>query len=909
MMGHSILETVRDTLFLSRLPAQQLPWAYIIIALLALVASFGNRRALERFSRRRVLASTLSVGGIVTAAFQPFVESKSAVSLFSLYVWTGLLATVVVVQFWLLAARVFDVGQAKRVFAFVAAGGLVGAALGSAVATLLLLWLPPRHLLLASGATFVITAVVSLRFSMGRLAAPARRARRRLSPLGVLKNEPYLKRVFWSVLLSTVVFTGVDYVFKTMVSIDVGPEQLGLFFGRFYMVVNATALVVQLLVAPRLLRVLGVNGSLLLLPTILLVGAGGFVLTLGLGSILALRATDGAFRHSLYRTSMEILYLPLSSEVRDRFKAIAESVGQRGGQALASLMILGAVAAHSRPAHLAVGLAAVTLLWVVLLSGLKPHYLDLFRRNLRQGSFATHAEVRDLDLHSLEALIAALSSENDDEVTGALEILAAHGKANLIPALILYHPSPDVVLHAFELLSGTDRADVHRLTERLLKHENPRIRAAALRVHAAQAPERALLEDMAHDASPLVRTTAMVQSIRAGFVDEWEGGDRLRQIIDGPSPEMRMALAYASRDLPPGRYAWALIRLAGVREPGLSVAVARSMAAAPDLEFLPTLVRMLADRDCRDAVRAAVVALGDEALGELEKALADTDLPRRVRRHLPRTISRFVGNRAAKSLMRQLLVESDEVVVLKILRGLGRMRETDPSVRVSRAQLLDVAVATLGRAITLLHWRVGLDDGCRKAGLGSPAIDLLSALLADKEQSCIERVFRILQILDPGEEFRNMYSGLRSADRRVRADSRELLSNVVPDALRVGLLALVDEASDAQRLRAASAFFDPPGRSDLADIEGELDVGDPVVVGRARAALATHHVRCLKEMLADPNEALRSVAGYRVAELGDPEQRDMMHEMNRTLEGALSELTEPARGGAVDASPEVSGAE
>jgi ATP:ADP antiporter, AAA family len=890
MTGHSVLETARDTLFLTQLPARQLPWAYIAIAVLTLVATAWNRRVLERFSRRLVLASTLVGGGCVTAAFYFVLATRTPAMLFALYVWTGLLATVVVVQFWLLAAQIFDFGQAKRAFSFVAAGGLVGAVTGSALAGALLVELPPTLLLIIAGGIFVCTAFLPTRFSSGR--PPARSVRRRPHPgtsWGLVHSEPYLRRVFWSIALSTILFTGVDFVFKSMVSVEVAPEQLGPFFARFYAVTNAAALVVQLLVAPRLLRLLGVNGSLLLLPALLLAGAIGFVLTLGLGSVLILRAAEGALRHSLNRTSTEILYLPLSSSVRDRFKAIAEALGQRGGQAFASLLILGAVAGGSRPEHLAIGLAGIALAWLLVLRGLRPHYLERFRQNLRDGTLTTHMDVPDLDLHALEALIGALSSENDGEVIGALDILASYGKVHLIPALILYHPSPDVVLHAFELFSGTERTDVRRLAVRLLWHENSRIRAAALRVHSADHPEPALLEQLMEDESPLVRTTAMVLSIRAELLDESTGGDRLRAIIDGDSRELRLGLAYAARDLPPGRYAWALIRLAGVREPGLSSAVAQSMAAAADLEFLPTLVRMLADRECRDDARAAIVSLGDQALQELERAFADPALPRRVRRHLPRSVSRFVGNRAARILMKQLAVEKDEVVVLKILRGLGRMRETDPAVRVSRAQLLELASATLQRAVAMLHARVSIEGACRKAGMGTPTLALLAVLLADLEASALERAFRILKILDPGEEFRVMYSSVRSADRRVRADSRELLSNVVPPPVRSGLLALVGDGSDEERLRLGTSFYDPPFRADLVRIDVELDSGEPERVDRARQWLLPVHIEMLKRMLEDPNAALSSVAAHRLAELGVEAAPDR-ESASEPFETALSEL-------------------
>jgi ATP:ADP antiporter, AAA family len=870
MSAHSILETARDTLFLTHLPARELPWAYMAIAGLALLATSVHRATLEWFSRRRALAASLGVGAVVTLAFFPLADTKAPWVLFALYVWTGVLTTVAVIQFWLLAAQVFDVGQAKRTFYIVAAGGLVGAALGSAAAGVVLTWLAPPYLLIASAIMLVMTAGVALAFPRPRAVGSPRRNRwKRIRPTVVqVGKDPYLRRLFGSITLAAMVFTCVDFVFKTMVSVDVSPEQLGPFFARFYALTNGVALFVQLVVAPRVLRAAGVSGSLWLLPALVLAGSVGFVLTLGLGAVLALRVADGALRHSLHRTSVEILYLPLPPEVRDGFKALADVLGHRGGQALASLGLIGAVALGARSEHVAAAVGVLALLWLGTLRGVRPHYLELFRRNLREGALSTHLEVPVLDLHSLEALIGALSSENDSEVVGAMDVLASFGRTNLIPALILHHPSAAVVLRAFELFTHTPRADVARLAPRLLEHEDPRVRAAAVRIRSEAGSDTGILDVLRNDDTPVVRATVLVHRIRAGNLDEWQGGDALRSIIDGSSSAMRLGLALAARDLPSGRYTWALVRLAGIREPGLAVEVVRSMAAAPDVEFLPTLVRLLADRECRETARAAVVALGEPAIDVLAAHLSDERLPRRVRRHLPRTLARLEVDRAADVMVDRLMREQDPIIVREILRGLERMRERISITNVQRSKLLSIAEATLRRGIRILAWRVVLDLSLGGTHAQTHAAELLSALLGDLEASEVERIFRILHIIAPREEFRIMHASLRGTDPSAREDSRELLSNVVPESLRSGLLALVDDSPDGVRLESAAAFWGPPDLQIIARALAELDGASGADRGRAPGHLARVHIEHLSAMTGDPNETLRSVALYRLQELG-----------------------------------------
>ena len=52
LAGHAVLETARDALFLRSLPASQLPWVYLIVAVLTFAIA-GFESALARRSRRQ----------------------------------------------------------------------------------------------------------------------------------------------------------------------------------------------------------------------------------------------------------------------------------------------------------------------------------------------------------------------------------------------------------------------------------------------------------------------------------------------------------------------------------------------------------------------------------------------------------------------------------------------------------------------------------------------------------------------------------------------------------------------------------------------------------------------------------------------------------------------------------------
>ena len=187
-------------------------------------------------------------------------------------------------------------------------------------------------------------------------------------------------------------------------------------------------------------------------------GASGLALGGGLAAALLLKGTDGALRNSLHRTGTELLFVPLAPSVRSRAKPLVDIVGQRGGQALASVLILSESVLRRGDVVLAAAAAATALVWIALVSELKGLYLDVFRVALREGTLRPALDLPPVDLASLETLIGALNSADDHEVLAAIDLLAAEGRARLVPVLILYHPSQAVVLRALQLFAREGRS-------------------------------------------------------------------------------------------------------------------------------------------------------------------------------------------------------------------------------------------------------------------------------------------------------------------------------------------------------------------------------------------------------------------------------------------------------------------
>ena len=859
LAAHTLLETARDALFLARLPASRLAVVYLLIALVAVAvaqAPWGRQRATGSFALSRLLG----LGAVVTFLFWLLGRWQSALELYALYVWTGLLGSLAVLQFWLILGDLYTLTQAKRLYSLVWTGSLLGAAAGAGTARLVADVAPASALVLASSILLALTAAGPA-LAHGRADAGATRPRPRATVAGsvaLLRSDAYVRGLAVLVLVSTVALTLGDYVFKSAVARSVPAPDLGSFFGGFYTVLNLLALVAQIVAGGWLFQALGLHRALWVLPALVFVGASGVALGGGLVAALLLKGADGSLRNSLHRTGTELLYLPLADGVRAQAKPLIDLVGQRGGQALASVLILSETLLRRGDVVLAAASAALSLVWIAWISDLKGLYLDVFRSALREGTLRPAVDLPPVDLVSLETLFAALNSTDDNEVVAAMDLLADEGKARLVPALILYHPSQKVVLRALELFASEGRLDFLPVAERLERHPDAEIRAAALRATTRVRPEELYLRAAGADPSPLVRATAAVGLVAGGW-----GGDEARAALDAllaeGSEETSLALARAISAQPSSVFEGPLLRLADSASERALVAVAGAMGAVRSPRFLPALLGFLGRREVRADARTALLAYGEEALAFLDEALGDQGMPVELRRNMPRTVALFFPAAAAAVLARHLLPEASGAVRYRILRGMNRLAAS-PEVRFDPALVRSATDATLAGIFRLLHWRSVLEDGARRRpGRSTPGHDLLIQLLRDKEEQAIERLFRLLALRHRGEDFKGIYRGLHSSGPRARASSRALLENVLDPGLRGPVLAVVDDGGDVARLARAGPAYLPQALEYEDVLSLILQTG-----GESLRCVAAHHVGELRLAALRPRlvELLGSGTGF-----------------------------------------------
>jgi ATP:ADP antiporter, AAA family len=890
MASHAMLETARDALFLAKVSFSRLPWVYLAIAVFSLILAQLRARS-QGSERRRSLELWLGLAAVVDLVFWVLVGRGATWVFYALYVWSGVIATLILVQFWLAMGDRFTATEAKRVFAVIGTGSVLGAILGSGLAALLSLTIGARQLIVVAAGLLAATALVSRLFGttesdtskrprtgliediyewlIGHRAPKQRTGRTLGESLALLRSAPYAKRVAVVVLLSTVTLTLADFVFKRAIDTHVAPDQMGTVFATIYFGLNVGSLVVQVGLVGWLIRRLSLTTALAILPIILFGGALGFAIIGGLAAAIVIKGIDGTFKHTLHRTTTELLYVPMPERVRSTAKTMIDVLGQRGSQAAASIGILGLVALKVDSSVFGFILAGSAAVWCVAALELRRHYINLFRGSLQRGLIRTRIQFPEFDVSSLESLMASLNSANDAEVLAALEILAEQNKIHMVQVFILFHPSPEVVTTAAAYFADAGREDFLPLARRRYKDDaSAEVRAGLVRAVSRVDPDQDELRVALSSSDPALAATALTILVGLRAIHGEEATTMLAAAASSEDVTTQLALARALAHHKSDELAGVAITLAAHPNEDVLRATATAMEKQPDVRYLPSLLRLLRSHWTREAARHALKALGDPAFAALESALEDQSVPVGIRLHVPQTLIRFDPDRAADVLIRHLRNEADGVIRYKAIRGLSQLRIENPRLKLDQATLRDGTERGMTLTYELMDTRLTLERGAaEEPARATPVQQLLVRLLKDKEKNSIDRLMRVLSLQYSASDIHRVRRGLSSTQRETRSSSRELLEGLLRRSIREPMMGLVDDASDHERLARAGALY------------------------RARK---DSYEDVLRQLLTHESESIRSLVVYHVGELGLRSLQPEIETLEVSETSALREIVERA---------------
>lgn len=386
LCGYYVIRPIRETLGVAS-GKESLHWLFLGTFIAMLLAVPVYSACIAKLHRRTLIAVVYRFFISNLLLFWWFLQTDSPeVRVWvarAFFVWASVFGVYATTVFWSVLTDIFDSGEAKQCFGFVAAGGTVGAITGSIAASLLADHLSTHSLLLVPAILLEIGlwfAAGLQRCASGSIAAKANPAGTVLTlasgePTGggvvdgivsVIKS-PYLRWICVSLFLGQLCAT---HFYLQQVSIvgaaipdDAGRTQL---FANMNLGVQVLTLVLQLSVAGLMTHRVGLAIAISATPIAYMIAFA----TLGVAPTLAVFVIADVIRRGLaYGVAVparEILFTVVSRADKYKSKGFIDTVILRGGDAISSQLLAGARVFVSAPIVVQLTMVPIAALWAAI---------------------------------------------------------------------------------------------------------------------------------------------------------------------------------------------------------------------------------------------------------------------------------------------------------------------------------------------------------------------------------------------------------------------------------------------------------------------------------------------------------------------------------------------------------------
>ncbi len=801
--GIMLIYVSSNVILLENHPETSLPLAYMASAagmmLVGKIYSYFEHHLLLDRLVIRVLWTVIALTAVILVLVNFGHSVASAVAIMvgfrSIYLLTNL-------EFWGVSAVVFDVRQSKRLFGVISAGDMPAKALGGMLAVLIhghteLLLL----LFLAFGFFWaaMYTAVLTFRsHHVSTAHAPAPLQRRPMPRLitQLFGGSQLIFAMCLSLTAVAIMATGVEYAFFINVKYKLHSQaEVMTYLGGVLTLTYLLATFVKLVVSRQTIEYFGINRVLALLPV------GGLGAALFLSGVFFLQSDESiqlvayclvylgfeVVRRALFDPVFLVLFQPLSTHQRLRGHTLAKGFYEPLGLGIGGLMLY---LSH----HLWQGgewflveeiiVGAIFALW--FLGRTYRQYVHTLQDALSRRFMA----VEDLAIpdEAVHAVLKNLRSDKPKEIINAIEWLVAN-RPSSVSSNQLYryitdlvaHPDDQVRLRALEtaekLAIQLKPAQLRTLATQDLY---PPFRETAAWLVSQQSEQAG--KELLYNEDLMVRKGA-VRGLLKTNLQHISAKTSLEAMSKNAHTNSQLAVLDIIRSLKLVQYADFVKTTLDNPNKEVMLAAIQTAGALLHPTLTEKLVDLLNDKPYwRDAARSLAQAEAT-AIPLLRKQIANgksTTLDRRII-----AVSGQMQSEEAHELLVELVQRPDVSVRTAALQALKNYPNSKRNAAVFKRLLQD----EFQLAQRLVHGHTETIEQ-----------DLKNSLNYEQEV-VVQRIFGLLMQQYDQDIILSTQTSVLHSSRERRANSLELLENLVPRQVYGGLHALLDDVSDADKIR------------------------------------------------------------------------------------------------------------
>lgn len=787
---HTIIKSVRDARYLIDLTSIRLPVAYLLTAvLMGFVVAFHSK--LQVRVQRSILIISSLIFFIVTCFIFGLllIQGWTWVPLV-FWIWANIFVIVLMTQFWFLVNDVFNPREAKRLIGFFVSGGILGGIFGGVLTGLLAFDFPDFLLFIATGLLIISVFVVNYIFiwqkKKGHIPVKEDKKDKGASNeapkvgfkdcFNTVRRNYYLKLLAAVVTITLIVSTFIDWQSKNVIEKAVRDVKLTEFFGYF----NAGLLVfpffLQLFLTSGFIKRYGIRVALLLFPFILLLGSLGIAAFVGIYFAIILKGSDKSLSYSLNQSVRELLYIPVSPEIKYKAKIFIDMFLNRFAKGIGALILMIFIFIPTewtlRVQIVSIISVVFILAWAFLNLKLSKEYTNTVKEKLDVKWDRVDREVAEkVDIDYTKLVFDTLESKNRSSVLYAMHLFDLIKQDKLTPEVkkLISYKSDEIRASSLGALFDAEETTWVPETDDYLGEE---------------VLEKEIQEIMSLD-------------VYKEVMEDYIGKVVLDKGIETETGKMEVAKAMGLMESN-STLVDTLEDLIRDESPDVSRYAVESAAKLKRREYVPAIIEKMLSPLTREDASAALEKYGSKIIGTLADYLGDSEEDIEVRRAAASVLAR-IGTQDTADLLSWELAEDGEDIENALIDGLDKIRYEKPDVRFSKEIVEPKIVKNVKSYYQMFVEHYDSKSKKKKDDINEVLPKNLSIALMD--------IFKLLELIYPREDIIRAYQNVRTGTKDSVAYAVELLDNILKKELKDVIFPIIENLSLEERVRRCRSLL------------------------------------------------------------------------------------------------------
>jgi AAA family ATP:ADP antiporter len=783
---YSIIKSLRNASFLDELGAKQLPFAYLLTALvIGFVVAFHSK-----------IQANISRSLLITFSLVFFFLSSILFRIFSDYGWTGLpvvfwvwaniFIIVLNTQFWITVNDILNPREFKRLSGFFISGGILGGIVGGGLAGLLAQTSVDYNLLFFAAGLLLLCGLCV--YSISRWQKRQQPAEIRVEKndaenfegpskpgfrdsFNTVRKHRYLSFIAIIVILTLVVSTLIDFQFNTVVEENKG-ESLTRFFGYFNSGLMVFAFFLSLLMTSNLFKRYGVRLTLLLYPLVLLLCSVGIGVAASLVLAILIKGSDKSLSYSINRSARELLYIPVSHELKYKAIVFIEMFVDRFSKGIGGLILIPIIVlkfSGYEPYIRIVSAVACALIlgWIVLtLKASKEYIRSVNQKISRRWERGDHVVSKELDVDFAKLIFDTLESKDR--------------------SFDLY------AMHLYDLIK---QGKLTSELKGLIDYDSEEMKNPSLGTFFEMDPTPMIQESDAPIQRDVLKKN--IEEIMSLDVYQQVIMDYLDKLLPDQGGEVEVAKMEVAKSIgfldPDSPLVERLEDLLQDRSPDVVKYAVESAGKLGKREFVPVLAQKLCDPLIREDAASALEKYGLKIVGTLADYLGDQEEDIELRRSVASVLAQ-IGSQEATDFIQWEIQEGNEDINTELIDALDRIRSRNPEIEFSKKIIAKRTRQEIKNYYSLFI-EFSSEDSDAKSQERCETLGRNMALT-------MMNIFKLLGLIYPHEDIVKAYQNIQAGTKDSVAYAVELLDNTLQKEIREAILPIIDDLSEEERLKA-----------------------------------------------------------------------------------------------------------